>query len=148
MTTEAKSLRPGEWARALASVPTANAFAVQLCRLALNFARGHGARVSLVRDAALVTLAEEGRGLALLREDLAARARVGEVCCEDNVCALPLGCGVLEMFGADQDALSELTPWLPILGLALEGMLARDARRAGAHGRSRRKPRASVGWLA
>lgn len=130
MTVEAKALRPDVWARELAAAPTGAAFAATLCRLSLDFARGHGARVSVLRDGVLVPLAEEGRGLALLREELPKRAlATGEACFDEGVCALPFGGGVLEMFGAERDALSELVAWLPILGLALEGVLARDARR-------------------
>ncbi len=119
------------WTRELAACATGTAFGACLCQRALDLGRAHAARLRLFGEGGARVLAEAGRGLALLEGNgLAGRALAGgEPLFEGAVCVLPLGGAVLELFGADEEALDGLTEWLPVLGLALEGVLAREARR-------------------
>ncbi|PYE56426.1 GAF domain-containing protein [Deinococcus yavapaiensis] len=114
----------------LAECDSGSAFASRLCELALALGRAHGARVSVLRDGGLHVLCESGRGLALLRDELAvaavqARAPSGE----GLVSVVPLGRGVIELVGASEDGVAELSALAALVGLALEGVLARDERR-------------------
>ena len=122
---------PAAWAQELAACATAGDFGARLCRHVLDVGRGHAARLRLFGAGGAQLLAEAGRGLALLDGgDLAGRALQARApLFEGTMCALPLGAAVLELFGAEERALEELSAWLPVLGLALEGVLAREARR-------------------
>lgn len=130
MTSESHALRPAGWIQELAGASSAAMFARALCRFVTQFTCAHGARLSIRRDGVLVPLGEDGRGLALLRDELARdAAESGKTRTDGHVCAMPFGQAVLEVVGAQDEPCSELQSWLPMFGLALSGVLERDARR-------------------
>ncbi len=118
------------WIQALSEAQTAQDFAAALCDYALDAARAHGAQFSLGRENGLEVLAEVGRGLALADGTLALAALAARDLRHDgSLSALGAGRGVLELVGAREEGLQTLAELAPLLALALEGVLAREARR-------------------
>ncbi|MFC4426756.1 GAF domain-containing protein [Deinococcus navajonensis] len=114
---------------ALSVASTTVQFAEALAAYACRLAGAHGVRVWVTQDAQLAEVACDGRGLALSDGTLAARTLAAGTPLEEGMLAtLPFGCGVLEFVGAAPEALGELTQLAPLLGLALEGVQAREAR--------------------
>lgn len=118
----------------LAQASTAAQFGDGVARYACALTRAHGVRVWVVSGGQLGEVACEGRGLGLSDGTLAARALGSGVIEEEGmlVC-VPFGCGVLECVGASGEGVQALLGLAPLLGLALEGVQAREARRG--HGR-------------
>lgn len=115
---------------ALTEAQTAAQFAQALAAFASQAAHAHGVRVWGVADGRLSELACEGRGLALSDGALAARAMSGGAPLEEGMLScLPFGGGVLELVGANPAGVQALSGLSPLLGLALEGVQARAARR-------------------
>ncbi|WP_424952302.1 GAF domain-containing protein [Deinococcus sp.] len=135
------SARPtaAEWTALLAPLAqtqSAPAFAELLAEGVLSLARAHGVRVCLLpngtgpNDTAPTPLAEIGRGLALCDPALGLQAaqnagRAGSGMHE----ALLLGSLLLDVVGGDTAALGTLAALAPLLGLAFEGVQARETRR-------------------
>lgn len=109
-------------------------FGEVLAAYACRLTGAHGVRVWVTVDGKLSEVACAGRGMGLSDGSLAARALAGGSLLEEGMlCALPFGCGVLEFVGADPVQVAELLNFTSLLGLALEGVQAREARRG--HGR-------------
>ncbi len=114
----------------LANANTVAQFAAALGSYACDLTRAHGVRVWVIQEARPVAIAQEGRGLGLSDGSLVASALAsGAVLEEGMLSALPFGCGVLEFVGADPQAVNTLAGASALLGLALEGVQAREARR-------------------
>lgn len=114
----------------LTNASTATQFGAALAHLACQSTQAHGVQVWLAAAGQLGILAEDGRGFALSDGSLAARALAGgSLLQEGMLCALPFGCGVIEFVGADPERIQDLAALAPLLGLALEGVQAREARR-------------------
>ncbi|KQR27855.1 GAF domain-containing protein [Deinococcus sp. Leaf326] len=118
----------------LAQASTAPQFGDGVARFACQVTQAHGVRVWVVSGGQLGEVACEGRGLGLSDGTLAARALRSGVLEETGMLAcVPFGCGVLECVGASPEGVQTLLGLAPLLGLALEGVQAREARRG--HGR-------------
>ncbi|WP_043802128.1 GAF domain-containing protein [Deinococcus gobiensis] len=118
----------------LAQASTAPQFGDGVARFACETTRAHGVRVWVVSGGQLGEVACEGRGLGLSDGSLAARALSSGVLEEAGMLScVPFGCGVLECVGASPEGIQTLLGLAPLLGLALEGVQAREARRG--HGR-------------
>ncbi|SMB91090.1 GAF domain-containing protein [Deinococcus hopiensis] len=114
----------------LSAAPTVRAFGTALASFACHNVRAHGVQVWAVTGGSLTVVGEEGRGLGLSDGTLAARALAGGQPVEEGMLAcLPFGTGVLEFVGADPAGVTALSGLGPLLGLALEGVQAREARR-------------------
>ncbi|GGK10927.1 hypothetical protein GCM10008955_00190 [Deinococcus malanensis] len=114
---------------ALSAATTTTQFGEALAAFACKVAQAHGVRVWVMQDGRLGEVACDGRGMALSDGTLAAEAMtVGTRLDEGMLSAVPFGCGVLEFVGADHDELGTLSQLAPLLGLALEGVQAREAR--------------------
>lgn len=114
----------------LTGATTAAQFGSALAKLACERTDAHGVQVWLAAHGSLDVIATEGRGLGLSDGVLAAEALgAGSLLCAGMLCALPFGCGVLEFVGADPEKVQELAGLSLLLGLALEGVQAREARR-------------------
>ncbi|MFC4639844.1 GAF domain-containing protein [Deinococcus hohokamensis] len=114
---------------ALSAASTTAQFAEALAAYACRVAGAHGVRVWVTQDGQLAEVACDGRGLALSDGTLAARTLASGTPLDEGMLAtLPFGCGVLEFVGAAPEALSALHQLAPVLGLALEGVQAREAR--------------------
>ncbi|WP_293912021.1 GAF domain-containing protein [Deinococcus sp.] len=115
----------------LSEAQHAGEFLTMLATLAAELCRAHGAQARLGEALSVVCCA--GRGLGLSDPALARLALdSGKVQHAGMLCALPLRAGpgaVLEVVGGNPEALGELEAALPLLGLAFEGTLAREARR-------------------
>ncbi|WP_420595718.1 GAF domain-containing protein [Deinococcus sp.] len=109
----------------------ASEFLHSLTMLAAELCRAHGAQARAGEALGVVCCQWRGLGLsdgALAREALAS----GEVQRGGMICALPLGAGpgaVLEVVGGDEAVLAELETAWPLVCLAYEGALSREARR-------------------
>ena len=115
---------------ALAQASTVSVFGALLAAYACERTGAHGVRVWSASAGALHEVACEGRGLALSDGTLAQRALTGGTRLQEGMlAALPFGCGVLELVGASEDGQQHLLGLAPLLGLALEGVQAREARR-------------------
>lgn len=115
---------------ALTAASTLAQFGEALSAFACRQTQAHGVRVWVSHEGKLAEVASEGRGMGLSDGALAARALSEGVLLEEGMlCAVPFGCGVLEFVGADLERVRELLPVAPLLGLALEGVQAREARR-------------------
>ena len=115
---------------ALAQASTVSVFGALLAAYACERTGAHGVRVWSASAGALHEVACEGRGLALSDGTLAQRALTGGTRLQEGMlAALPFGCGVLELVGASEDVQQHLLGLAPLLGLALEGVQAREARR-------------------
>lgn len=118
----------------LTNASTVPQFGAALAEFACRVAGAHGVRVWVAQVGMLTEVACEGRGLGLSDGTLASRALAeGVVLAEGMLSALPFGCGVLEFVGADPAGVEALGVVAPLLGLALEGVQARESRRG--HGR-------------
>ncbi|WP_407539247.1 GAF domain-containing protein [Deinococcus radiomollis] len=115
----------------LARTQSAQEFAALLAGGVLNLSRAHGVRVCLLAaEAEPTALAETGRGLALCDSALGGRARQeGGRASSGMHEALLIGPLLLDAVGADPSALNGLEALAPLLGLAFEGVQAREARR-------------------
>lgn len=114
----------------LAQAGTVPAFGNLLAAYACERAGAHGVRVWAIQQGRLEEVACVGGGLALSDGTLAQRALAGGSPLHDGMLsALPFGCGVLELVGADTEGEQALNELAPLLGLALEGVQAREARR-------------------
>lgn len=115
----------------LSQAQHASGFLRALTAIAAEQTKAHGAQARL--GDSLSVICAEGRGLGLSDGELARSALVtGATQRSAMICALPLPCGpgaVLEIIGGDEEALMELETALPLLCLAFEGVLAREARR-------------------
>ncbi len=132
--TQAATSAPHDWPgllSPLAETQTARSFAALLVGGVLHLARAHGVRVCLLEgEGALSPLAETGRGLALCDEAIGRQAaRQGGRASAGMHEALLLGPLLLDVVGGDSDALGGLAALAPLLGLAFEGVQAREARR-------------------
>ncbi|MGI8748491.1 MAG: GAF domain-containing protein, partial [Deinococcus sp.] len=127
---------PGRWhglpAR-LAEAQTASAFAGLLAGALLEEGRAHGVRVCLLGaapEAVPEPLCELGRGLTLCDPALGRLAAgQGGRAAQGMHQALLAGPLLLDVLGGDSLALDSLEPLCPLLGLAFEGVQAREARR-------------------
>ena len=117
----------------LGAAHTVAAFGEALATFALGQAQAHGARVWVLSGAGPVEVASVGRGLTLSDGALVGAALAsGAPQALGMITALPFGSppsGVLELVGGAPEHLPDLAPWSPLLGLALEGVQAREARR-------------------
>ena len=115
----------------LSQAQHASEFLALLTGQVTEWCRAHGAQARL--GEALGVVSCSGRGLGLSDGDLARLALVTGITQRSGMlCALPLLGGpgaVLEVVGGLESALTELEAALPLLGLAFEGVLAREARR-------------------
>ncbi|WP_161882572.1 GAF domain-containing sensor histidine kinase [Deinococcus alpinitundrae] len=130
----------------LSQAQHASGFLQLLTQIASERCRAHGAQARL--GEALGVLCAHGRGLGLSDGSLARQAlTTGQPQRSGMICALPLlngsltgalstgtslagGSGaVLEIIGGEEAALAEIEVALPLLTLAFEGALAREARR-------------------
>ncbi|GAA4005680.1 GAF domain-containing protein [Deinococcus rubellus] len=122
----------------LSQAQHASEFLHRLTLIASERCRAHGAQARL--GEALSVLCAHGRGLGLSDGSLARQAlTTGQPQRSGMICALPLRCGspadgsltgaVLEIIGGEAAALAEIEVALPLLTLAFEGALAREARR-------------------
>ena len=115
---------------ALAQASTVPAFGALLAAYACEQTGAHGTRVWVASAGTLHEVACEGRGLALSDGSLAQKALSGGSLQTGGMfSALPFGCGVLELVGASEEGQAQLLALAPLLGLALEGVQAREARR-------------------
>ena len=109
----------------------ASEFLHSLTVLAAELCRAHGAQARA--GEALGVVCCQGRGLGLSDGALAREAlESGEVRRGGMLCALPLTAGagaVLEVLGGDEAVLAELEIVWPLVCLAYEGALSREARR-------------------
>ncbi|ACO45473.1 GAF domain-containing protein [Deinococcus deserti] len=114
---------------ALSAATTTKQFGEALAAFACKVAQAHGVRVWVMQDGRLNEVACDGRGMALSDGTLAAQAMAaGARLDEGMLSAVPFGCGVLEFVGADHEEVGALSQMAPLLGLALEGVQAREAR--------------------
>jgi two-component system, NarL family, sensor histidine kinase UhpB len=120
----------------LAGAQSAQEFAELLARCVLEGTQAHGVRVCLLtQDNALTALAELGRGLALCDPMLSQQARQRQGGERQGRAtagmhdALLLGPLLLDVVGGDAAALTALEALAPLLGLAFEGVQARELRR-------------------
>ncbi|MGY2892182.1 GAF domain-containing protein [Deinococcus sp. UYEF24] len=115
----------------LALTQSAGEFAALLAGGVLNLSRAHGVRVCLLAaEGEPTALAETGRGLALCDSALGGRAQQeGGRASSGMHEALLIGPLLLDAVGADPAALNGLEALAPLLGLAFEGVQAREARR-------------------
>ncbi|TSA84539.1 GAF domain-containing protein [Deinococcus detaillensis] len=115
----------------LSQAQHASGFLRALTAIAAEQTKAHGAQARL--GDSLSVICAEGRGLGLSDGSLARLAlTTGAPQRSAMICALPLPCGsgaVLEVIGGAEAALLELETALPLLCLAFEGALAREARR-------------------
>ena len=120
----------------LSQAQHASGFLQRLTLIAATTCRAHGAQARL--GEALSVVYAHGRGLGLSDGALARQAlTTGQPQRGGMICALPLlsaslsgGPGaVLEVIGGEKAPLTELEEALPLLTLAFEGALAREARR-------------------
>ena len=115
----------------LSQTQHAAAFLHLLAQQVAESCRAHGAQARLGEHLTLVGTC--GRGLGLSDGSLARLSLVtNEIQRSTMLCALPLIAGpgaVLEVVGGDEAALAELEASWPLLCLAYEGVLAREARR-------------------
>lgn len=115
----------------LTNAQTVAQFAQALAEVAWQHTQAHGAQVWIVVGGSLRVQAEAGRGASLSGGGLLAGQALesGVRQSAGMLSALPFGCGVLELIGADPENLAELSRLMPLLGLALEGVQAREAGR-------------------
>ena len=115
----------------LSQTQHAAAFLHLLTQMLAEHCRAHGVQARLGEHLGVVS--ECGRGLGLSDGSLARLSLVtGEIQRSAMLCALPLPAGpgaVLEVVGGDAAALDTLEASWPLLCLAFEGVLAREARR-------------------
>ncbi|WP_425147450.1 GAF domain-containing protein [Deinococcus sp.] len=116
--------------RASAGVQQSAQFAAELARLLMDATGAHGVRLRLDGAESGQMLAELGRGLALCDERLIEQARTAggraSSGLHDALSAPPL---ILDVVGGDPATLAELEALTPLLGLAFEGVQARELRR-------------------
>ena len=104
-------------------------FVAELAQLLMNVTGAHGLRLRLDGEP-ITTLTELGRGLALCDDALIELAREqGGRCTRGLHDALSAGPLILDVVGGDPAALDELLPLTSLLGLAFEGVQARELRR-------------------
>ena len=116
--------------RASAGVQQSAQFAAELARLLMDATGAHGVRLRLDGAESGQMLAELGRGLALCDERLIEQARTAGGRASSGLHdALIAGGLMLDVVGGDAGAIGELLPLLPLLGLAFEGVQARETRR-------------------
>lgn len=114
----------------LAKANSVQQFAEVLAEFACAATQSHGVRVWVQGSGGWGEVACAGRGLGLSEGALAAEAlSKSQVLQEGMFMAMPFGSGVLEFVGASQDGVDELNHLAALLGLALEGVQAREARR-------------------
>ncbi|WP_291424999.1 GAF domain-containing protein, partial [Deinococcus sp.] len=114
----------------LTSASTVQQFGAALVKLACEQSGAHGVQFWLAGDGPLTVTAQEGRGLGLSDGALALRALAGgSAVSEGMLSAVPIGGAVLEFVGASPEAVQQVCELAPLLGLALEGVQAREARR-------------------
>ena len=117
---------------ALASAQSGAGFASLLAEGVLERAGAHGVRVCLLatQGAAPVPLVEVGRGLALCDSEVGRRAaQEGGRAIQGMHDALLLGPLLLDVVGGSSAALGSLSALAPLLGLAYEGVQAREDKR-------------------
>ena len=139
MTTSPTTDTTADWPSLLAPLArtqSAQEFAALLAGSVLDLSRAHGVRVCLLAADTLTAgmeptaLAETGRGLALCDSALGRQAeQEGGRASSGMHEALLLGPLLLDAVGADSAALGGLAALAPLLGLAFEGVQAREARR-------------------
>lgn len=114
----------------LTNASTVPQFAGALAQVTCEYTRAHGVQVWVSADGKLAVMGEDGHGLGLSDGTLATRALEGGTRLEEGMLtALPFGCGVIALVGADPAGVEELGKLSGLLGLALEGVQAREARR-------------------
>lgn len=112
----------------LAQAVTVSEFARALATVACDLTHAHGARVWV--GVPLQEAGACGGGLTLSDGTLAARAlATGQAQRGGMLSVLPFGSGVLELIGATEEGWAEMQDFAAVLGLALEGVQAREARR-------------------
>lgn len=115
---------------ALVQAQSVAEFAAALAQAVCDHTQAHGVQVWEQRAEQLERLSGTGYGLGLADGTLAARALAhGQPLTEGTLATLPFGAGVLECIGADPEHLAEIALLAPLLGLALEGVQAREAGR-------------------
>lgn len=114
----------------LTEANTVQQFAEIVAEFVCDYTQAHGVRVWAQRSGELSEVACVGRGLGLSDGVLAAQALANsQVLNEGMFVALPFSSGVLELVGAVPEQVEALGSLTVLLGLALEGIRAREARR-------------------